>query len=150
MRRWGRGGGKSVIAIPYLRHGSWGTSNNWKWTMPGTPKSYKEKALMITKKMFVYCCAFNHSLFAQNSFFSFFYDQSYFYSSSFQNYSRTSVENSRTFQGTCEKRFDGKWSLAESSFKQRYCNVVTHGSLPSCCITSLYHSKFEIAPKLSI
>ena len=27
---------------------------------------------MITKKMFVYCCAFNHSLFAQNSFFFFF------------------------------------------------------------------------------
>ena len=70
---------------------------------------------MITKKIFVYCCAFNHSLFAQNIFLNFFFnDQSYFYSSSFQKYSRTSVENSRTFQGMCEKRIDGKWSLAES------------------------------------
>ena len=46
---------------------------------------------------------------AKQFFFSFFfYDQSYFYSSSFQKYSKTSVENSRTFQGTCEKGFDGK------------------------------------------
>ena len=81
-------------------------------------------------------------------FFFFFFNESDFYSSSFQKYPRTSVENSRTFQGTCEKWFDGKLSLAESSFKQ-YCNVVTHGSLPSCFVTSLYHSKFEIAPKLS-
>ena len=28
---------------------------------------------MITKKIFVYCCAFNHSLFAQNIFLKFFF-----------------------------------------------------------------------------
>ena len=62
--------------------------------MPGTLKSYKENTFMITKKIFVYCYAFNHS-FAQNIFFN----EGYFYSRGFQKYSRTSVENSRTFQG---------------------------------------------------
>ena len=29
--------------------------------MMGTPKSYKENTFMITKKIFLYCCASNNS-----------------------------------------------------------------------------------------
>ena len=35
--------------LPSLRYSSKGTSNNGKWTMPGTPKSY-ENTSMITKE----------------------------------------------------------------------------------------------------
>ena len=48
--------------------------------MPGTLKSYKQNTFMITKKIFVYCYAFNHS-FVQNIFFN----EGYFYSRGFQN-----------------------------------------------------------------
>ena len=57
MRRWK--GLRLLYYLPSLRHGSQGTSNNRKWTMPGTPKSW------WSPKQFVYCCAFNHP-FAQN------------------------------------------------------------------------------------
>ena len=57
MRRWK--GLRLLYYLPSLRHGSQGTSNNRKWTMPGTPKSW------WPPKQFVYCCAFNHP-FAQN------------------------------------------------------------------------------------
>ena len=40
---------------------------------------------MITKKMFVYCCAFNHCLFAQNSFFLFFTIKATFIQVAFKN-----------------------------------------------------------------
>ena len=146
--------GGLLIAIPLILH----------WGMVPRVLQITENELCrehrnhIKKKHFhdhqenvcVLLCFQSFLVCAKQFFFLFFNDQSYIYSSSFQKYSRTSVENSRTFQGMCEKRIDGKWSLAESFFKQRYCNVVTHGSLLSYCITSLYHSKFEIAPKLSI
>ena len=53
-----------------------------------------KKTLSLSPRKFVYHCAFNHSI-AQNIFFN----KGYFYSRSFQKYSRTSVRNTRAFQG---------------------------------------------------
>ena len=61
--------------------------------MPGTPKSLKN-TFIITKTICVLLC-FQSFLCAKQ----FFFNEGYFYSRSFQKYSRTSVENSRTFQG---------------------------------------------------
>ena len=61
--------------------------------MPGTPKSLKN-TFIINKPICVLLC-FQSFLCAKQ----FFFNEGYFYSRSFQKYSRTSVENSRTFQG---------------------------------------------------
>ena len=61
--------------------------------MPGTPKSLKN-TFIITKPICVLLC-FQSFLCAKQ----FFFNEGYFYSRSFQKYSRTSVENLRTFKG---------------------------------------------------
>ena len=61
--------------------------------MGGTPKLY-EHTFMITKKIYILMC---FQIFPLRI--TLFFNESYFYSRSFQKYSRTSVENSRTFQG---------------------------------------------------
>ena len=53
MCRWR--GGRLLQYLPSLRHDTWGTSNNRKWTMPGTPKSY-ENTFMNNKKICVLLC----------------------------------------------------------------------------------------------
>ena len=62
--------------------------------MAGIPKQKCEQNFMITKKINILHIAVLSSLsFAQNTFF----DEGYFHSRSFQKYSRTAEENSRTF-----------------------------------------------------
>ena len=78
-----------------LRYGSKGTSNNRKWTIPGTPKSY-ENTFMMTKENL---CVVVLSIIPLHKTSDLpFLNEGSFHSRSFQKYSRTSVETSRTFQ----------------------------------------------------
>ena len=70
------------------------TSNNRKYTMPRTLKIIKH-TFMITRKICILLCF--QSFLLPKTFF--FFNRGYFYTRSFQKYSRISVENSRTFQG---------------------------------------------------